>query len=328
MKFKKEYLILIILIAGLSLYLLLGRKDRTPYRLPDIPEVPASEISAVEISRPGGKILLEKKDGKWSISPEGYPADSAKIKGILDIIAALKLTALISESKSYARYDLQDEKKITVKAWSGKVLKREFDVGKAAPSFRHTFVKIAGDDRVYHAGGNFRSRFDQAVKDLRDKTVLRFERDEIQEVDITTDEALITLKRRTEPVEVVNVEKEKGEEPQLQKAKSMWQTPDGKEADEHKIDGLITALSTLNCREYLEGREKGDFTDAVYTVRLAGQKKYTLSIFKKEKDEDNDYPAVSSENAYPFLLPDSQANRIMIPLNDFLKNPGSSNRDK
>jgi len=99
MKIKKEYLILLIIIVALSSYLVLRKRDRTLYRLPDIHEVPASEISRVEISGPGGTILLEKKGEQWTISPEGYPADAAKVKGMLDTIGHLKLTALISESK-------------------------------------------------------------------------------------------------------------------------------------------------------------------------------------------------------------------------------------
>ena len=73
---------------------------------------------------------------------------------MLNVFESLALTALVSESKDYNRYDLNAEKRITVKAWQQETLKRNFDIGKAAPSFRHTFVKIGDESRVFHASAN------------------------------------------------------------------------------------------------------------------------------------------------------------------------------
>ena len=60
---------------------------------------------------------------------------------MLSAIENLTLTALVSESKNYNLYDLNEEKRINVKAWQGENLKRDVDLGKTASSFRHTFVK-------------------------------------------------------------------------------------------------------------------------------------------------------------------------------------------
>ncbi len=321
MKIKKEYLVLIILIIALSLYLVLRKPDRRHYRLPNISQVSASDMTRVEISKPDGTILLEKKEGIWSVSPEGYPADAFKIKGILDTIGTLTLTTLVSESKSYERYDLHKEKRIGVKAWTGDQLRREFDVGKVAPSFNHTFVKIAGDERVYHAQENFRGKFDQTVENLRDKAVLRFEQKEIQKLDITRGKVSITLMRKLPPVEVGTSQEGEAQEKNPPQVEFMWQTLEGNEVDESKLESLLTTLSRLNCSAYIEGRKKGDFTDPVYTIQLQGAKSYTLSIFEKTKEEDKTRPAVSSDNAFPFLLPDFQTNRIMISPEELVRKP-------
>jgi hypothetical protein len=324
MKIKKEYLVLGILIIVLSLYLLLRKADRSHYRLPNLPQVSTSEITRVEISKPDGKILLEKKEGQWRISPEGYPVDPFKIKGILDTIGNLTLTTLISESKSYERYDLQKQKRIGVKAWSGDELRREFDVGKIAPSFSHTFVKIAGDERVYHAQENFRGKFDQTVENLRDRAVLRFEQEEIQKLDITRGKDSLNLTRKSLPVKVTTSPGDETQDKEPHRTEPMWQTPEGKGVDEAKLKRLLATLSRLNCSAYIEGRKKGDFRDPVYTIQLRGAKAYSLSIFEKTKKEDKTRPAVSSDNAFPFLLSDSQANRIMISPEGLLKKPHES----
>ncbi len=323
---KKEYLVLSILIIALSLYLLLRKADRSHYRLPNIPHVSTSEMTKVEISKPDGKILLEKKEERWRISPEGYPVEAFKIKGILDTIGTLTLTTLISESKSYERYDLHKQKRISVKAWSGDELKREFDVGKVAPSFSHTFVKIAGDERVYHAQENFRERFDQTAENLRDKAVLRFEQEEIQKLDIIRGKDSLSLTRKTLPVEVTTSQGDEIQDKEPPRMEPMWRTPGGRGVDEPKLKRLLATLSRLNCSAYIEGREKGDFKDPVYTIELQGAKAYSLSLFEKAKKEDKTRPAVSSENAFPFLLPDPQVNRIMISPEEFLKEPDETTR--
>lgn len=324
MKIKKEYLVLFILIIALSLYLLVRKPDRSHYRLPNISQVPTSDITRVKISKPNETILLEKKKGIWSISPEGYPADAAKIKGMLDTIGSLTLTTLISESKSYERYDLEKGKRIGVKAWAGDKLEREFDVGKVASSFNHTFVKMAGDERVYHARENFRGKFDQTVESLRDKAVLRFEQEEIQKLDISMGKISLTLIRKSPTVEVAPLQEGEKQDKEPPQVESMWQTPEGKGVDESKLKRLLSTLSRLNCSAYIEGRKKGDFTEPVYTIELEGPKAYTLSIFEKTKEEDNTRPAVSSDNAFPFLLPDFQANRIMISPEELLEKSAES----
>ena len=60
MKFKKEYIILILIVAALSTYLLMRSSDRTLYRLPKLAALNKSEISKIEISR--GDYLITLKN--------------------------------------------------------------------------------------------------------------------------------------------------------------------------------------------------------------------------------------------------------------------------
>lgn len=316
MKLKKEYMILAVLIVALSLYLIFYKRDRTRYQLPELPEVPISEISRIEVSRPDGTMVLEKKKDRWVFSAEGYAADAGRVGDILDAIGKLTLTALVSESKSYERYDLDKAKRISVKAWTGEGLRREFDAGKTAPSYRHTFVRIAGDDRVYHARGDFRGRLDRTVEDLRDKTVLKFAETEISRVDIREAQGSLTLTRKEAPVEVKAGDPGKAEEGPLPKAELGWQSSEGRAVEEARIEALLAALSNLKCTAFVYDRKKTDLVDPIYTLHLRGSKDYTLSIFAKRKEDEKAYPAISSENDSPFLLSEVQAAKIMVPLEE------------
>lgn len=324
MKIKKEYSILLAVIIALSLYLTLRNPDRTQYQLPEVPEVDRKDISKIEIAKPDISIVLNKQGGSWHIAPQAYSADTDMVKNMLDVIEKLTLTALVSESKNYDRYNLNDNEKIVVKAWKEDTLRREFEVGKAATSYRHTFVKLAGDDRVYHARGNFRDKFDQTVDNLRDKTVLSFDQTEIREIRIAKGEQLMVFGRKQVPVEVTAGKEAEVRSPPSPKAETVWQTAEGKKGDESKLSRLLTTLSNLRCEKYIDDRKKEDFTNPIYALQLKGLQEYTLSIFAKTDKSDKNYPAVSSANDYPFLLSDRQADDIMSNPDEMLQKSDES----
>jgi hypothetical protein len=314
MKVKKEAVILAVLIIGLSFYLVLHERDETHYTLPVLEPVPGGEVSKIEVSKPDGTLTLNREGDQWILSPEGYSAEESKVKSMLDIVSGLTLTALVSESKSYERYNLDEAQRITVKAWAGETLKRNFHIGKAAPSYSHTFVKIAGDHRVYHARSNFRARFDQGVDKLRDRSALSFQTAEIQGVQMTEGDSSLSLVRQSVPVEVSPDQEGEAEAP-----KEAW-IVEGQEGErqvhESKLDRLLATLSNLKCSAYLDGRTKEDFSNPLYSVELKGTQTYRLDIFEKLSTEEKRYPAVSSQNDFPFFLSDYLADQIMVPLEE------------
>ena len=159
--FKKEYIILGVVIAALLLYLVLRNPDKVHYQLPQLKALDGKTLTKIEIAGPGETVTLVKKDEQWVIDPKGYPTDVSKVKDITDIVTQLNLTALASRAKNYSRYDLGKEKAIGVKAYRGDTVAREFEIGKVTATNNHTFVKIKDDDRVYHAAKSFRRNFDK-----------------------------------------------------------------------------------------------------------------------------------------------------------------------
>lgn len=316
MKVKKEYVILVLLILGLSLYLFLHKQDRTQYEMPVLQEVPASEITRMEISKPGGSPLaLERKNDGWILLPEAYPAESAKVSALLESIGNLTLTALVSESQNYERYGLAKEEKIGVKAWAREKLKRDFEVGKAAPTSQHTFVLVAGDPRVFQARENLKARFNLTLDDLRDKSVLKIDPSSVEAIDLNDGKKTLSLTRKQIPVEVGAGQKKESPSADSQGA---WQSAVGN-VDEAKVTQLLNALSNLKCRTYISGQKKSEFKAPVYTVKVKSMEDHSLSLFAKNEKDKNDHPAVSSQNDSPFLLSDQQAKQIMLPLDQIVK---------
>jgi len=320
MKAKKEFILLIIVIIAVSLYLIFHTTDQTHYQLPVVPEIAQKEITKIEISGPEATIVLQKKDNRWLIAPNEYPADPDKVKKMLEVISGLTLTALVSEARNDHLYDLTEDKKITIKAWVEDSLKREFDMGRTAPSWNHTFVKLAGDTRVYHAEGNFRDNFDLTVEKLRDKVVLSFDQKEIKEIEIIKGKQSVVLVKKETPVEDTAKKPEEEKTPSASdKGKTIWENADGEKADADALDNLLSTLSDLSCEKYIEDKEKDAFTEPIYTVKMKGVGEYTLSIFEKTDADENSYPAISSENAYPFMLAKWEAERIMKGPDEMVK---------
>jgi len=319
MKIKKEYFILAGVMVALILYLVLHRSDRTHYQLPNITGVSGKQISKLEIRKPDTTLVLKKKDNTWYIEPKGYPADSDKVKNMLDEIEKLTLTALVSESKNYVRYDLSNDKKITVKAWEGKTLSREFDIGKAANTYQHTFVKLATDFNVYHARGNFRRRFDQTVDDLRNKTVLSYTEKHIREITLTKDKKTTTLTQKQISEQEVKKMDKPDKTSEKSEPKMVWLDAEGKKTDTAKVDRLLSLLNPLECETYIPDAKKDDFKSPTYAVVLKGDKEYSLSVFAQKDKDAKTYPAISSENDYPFLLSESQVESIKSRIEDILE---------
>ena len=114
MKRKKELIILAIITLALVLYLTFRNQNRTQYQLPEIPQISKFDITKIEILKKGSSLVLARKDNAWYVSPQEYPLDKTKMDSMLDVIDDLILDGLVSESKSYFRYDLDDEKTVRI----------------------------------------------------------------------------------------------------------------------------------------------------------------------------------------------------------------------
>lgn len=316
MKRKKEIFILLLIIAALSLYLFFHKEDRTHYELPSLSAIDTEEITRLTIRKDDTAQELKKENDRWILLPQGFPADSATVEKMLEILAGLSLTALASEAGNDSIYDLDEAKRIRVAVFRDDTPLRTLDIGKAASSQRHTFVKLEDDKRIYHAAENFRNRFDKKVSDLRDKQVMKVE-GEISELLLAKGDKSLRILRGAEPADVEPEQAQTEEEgkPALEMPK--WQTDDGKTVKEKDVDTLIKTLSDLKCEGYVEKKTKLDFTNPSYTVTLKGLEDETLSVYEKQ---DGKFVCTSSQNDYVFLIPEWRAKKIQLDLDDLIEN--------
>ncbi len=331
---KKEYIILGVVIVALLLYLIFKSGDKVHYKMPEMHTIDAKALTKIEIAKPGQTLTLVKKEDKWLIEPNGYPMDESKVNNITGAISDLTLAALASKSGNYSRYDLDKEQAILVKAYQKNQVVREFEIGKTTPTNNHTFVKIKEDDRVFHANKSFRSHFDQKSDDLRDKVVMKLDTNEVSEIEIEKEGKKFLFAKTAKPVEPKTDEpkKEEGKKETIQpptaadQTETIWIMKDGKDGNKTELDSILNQLSDLRCDSYLDSKKKEDFKSPIYSIKVKGQKEYLLSIYKKleepgkeSSDRSGNYPALSSENPYPFLLSTYKAERLMKKPEELLK---------
>lgn len=312
---KKEYIALAVIIVLLGSYLLLRSSDRTQYELPTIEDITPEDITRIDITASGEGVELSRSDDEWRIGENEYPADESKVKEILSVLKNLKLTALVSETGVYSPYDLTEDKKIEVRAWTGDRLVRNLAIGKTADTYQHTFVQLGDDPNVYHASGNFRQTFDKSVEDLRDKTALSFSTDDITGIDIVSAGKRLSLSLEDLPAETPAGETP--EEPEAEVPEPVWIQDDGMPADSDAVERLLSQLAYLNCSGYIEGGQKNDFTKPISTLTIKGKETYTLSLYDAGEGGTS-CPAVSSQNDYPFTLNETACSRLTETLKTLL----------
>lgn len=287
---KKEYLILILIIAMLAGYLVMKKEDGRHYTLPEPPSVDTEKIDRLTVEKEGQPFVFNRTESGWVVTEHAYPADDEAVKKILDVMSGLTLSALVSEKQDVARYELDPSRVLTVTAFQGETPVMSFKIGKTAPTFNHTFVMLENDPNIYHANDNFRSHFNKSVNEFRDRQVLTFKEKDIEKITLQTPEKQVMLTARQPAVD---------EDPE---STPVFDYPDGTSPDPKTVSNLLYSLSDLTCDRFATDTDKADMdaSSPRLTVILDNGTSRVLRLF--EPDADESVPATSSMNDYVFFL--------------------------
>lgn len=312
---KKEYIILIILIIGLIAYLGLKKDNQVHYELPTIPQMDTTRIDRVEISKADRLVVLNKGENGWTVTDKKFSANPEDIEQMIGTLKAIKLSALVSEAKDLARYELNDTHAVKVKALAGKEAVRSFVIGKTAPSQNHTFIYLDDKDRtVYQANGNFKSQFDKESADFRDKKVLEFDPAGVKKVTLEKQGQIVTLIKSQTP-KTTDQEKDETKKDLIEKKplheESTWKKEDGSVTDQKTISDLLSSLSKLECQAFLDEDKAARLKEIQPSCKilLENDKTFILNLFNK--NENQDVEGSCSYTPYAFTLTSYKAEDIV-----------------
>jgi Domain of unknown function (DUF4340) len=261
--------VLLLALVCLGSYIYFFQPKRAPASGDSQPkafEISKDQIDQLVIESAGGDVsTVTKADGRWQITaPLTAPADETLMTRIVTLISGLEITRVVDEKPTdLSQYGLAPAHvEVTVKT-SGAAGTTHLLLGATAPIGGSVYAQLSSNPRVILVAGDVADVADKSTFDLRDKTVLKFDRDKIDGLEIESAGHTIQLRKQGVEWDVVN--------------------PLHTHADLGVVSGLLTTLESLKMTSIVAslGTDPADYRldNPVSTVRVvSGSSKETLQV--------------------------------------------------
>lgn len=276
MRGLRSFLALLVILIALGAYLYFVESKRDPADTgPKKDKVFAVEADAIEEisirSESGDRTTLRKSGTEWQIvEPVAARPDSAEISGLTTNLSSLEIQSVVQEAASdLAEYGLaQPRVELSFKSGGQQ---HTLQIGQKTPPGTDLYAKRANDNTVFLISSYLDSTFNRGTFDLRDKIVLRVERDKLESVEVAAS----------------------GREMRFVKSGVEWRiaAPVQGRADFNAVDGLVSRLTGLQMKSVAAAEptpadlKKFGLVTPAATVRLgSGSSQASLAIGGKAED--------------------------------------------
>src|SRR5262249_32409385 len=151
--------------------------------------VQADKIDEIKIKSASGETTtLKKENGAWQIvEPIKARADETELSGLTSGLAQLSVVRVIDENPTHLKdYGLATPRiEIAFKTDADKAASKTLLIGEKSPTGADLFAERGGDKRVFLIGAYQESKFNRSTFDLREKTVLKFDPDKVDGMEVT-----------------------------------------------------------------------------------------------------------------------------------------------
>ena len=183
-----RFIILLLIAIPLAWYAYYDSKkgpvDDSPKR-DKVFAVEADKIDELEIkSESGDRTTLRRKGSDWEVvQPIAAPADQAAVSGITSNLASVEIQRVIDENAADLKEFGLAEPRVEV-AFKSKGQQRRLQLGQKTPAGTDVYAKLADAKKVFLVPSFLDSTFNRGTFDLRDKSVLKLDREKIDTVEI------------------------------------------------------------------------------------------------------------------------------------------------
>ena len=190
MRSLRSTLVLVVVLAALVgyIYYLNGRDTTgTDAKEKAFATVKEEEVEAIRIKSADGQTTrLQKKDGAWTIvEPEAASADQGELSSITSSLAALEVQRVVedkaSDLKQYGLEPARIEIEFSVR---GAKEPQRIELGEKTPTGGDLYARVPGQPRVFLVSSFLDATFNKNTFALRDKSVIKIEREKVDRVEI------------------------------------------------------------------------------------------------------------------------------------------------
>ena len=205
MRGLRSTLVLLAAAVGLGAYIYFVERHRPPASDPEPNEqlfdFEADDVADLQVDAGDGELTeLARRDGSWRIvAPVETAADDGAASSMASTLASLEVRRVVDEEPAALEPFGLDEPALDVGfSLTDADAPRRLLIGDRTPTGGDRYAKLAGSDRVFLIAGYLDSTFDKTTFDLRDKTVLEFERDDLDGIEITAGDSTIRFVKEGE----------------------------------------------------------------------------------------------------------------------------------
>jgi hypothetical protein len=237
--FRSTFVLLVVLL-GLVGYIYFYEMKRpasseTADQKQKVFSVEAAKIEQVEVKAASGdRTVLTKSGDAWRIvEPFDVKADDGEVTGIVSNLAALEIQRVVEEhAADLAQFGLATPRiEVAFKA-AGQAEMSRLLVGDTNATGGEVYAKLPGSARVFLVSSFLETSFNKGTFELRDKTILSFERARVDSLEIVTKDQRLAFA----------------------KAGDGWRltSPVDARADSGQVEGAIGSLQTLAMKSIAE----------------------------------------------------------------------------
>jgi hypothetical protein len=197
MRGLRSTIALIVVLAGLGAYIYFvtskmpagGSATEDTKKEKVFAAVQPDKIEEVKVSTAAGDTTTLKKDGStWKITqPSELPASESDVSQLTSALGQVEIDRVIDENPSNLNdYGLSNPRvEVDFKAAGDKDYRKLY-IGEKTPTGGDFFAKRNDEKKVFLIPAAQDTAFNRTTFDFRDKTLLKFERDKVDAIDITT----------------------------------------------------------------------------------------------------------------------------------------------
>lgn len=271
------------------------------------------DVQRFSVVRADGTITLARKDGQWTIEQPGpYPADTPTVRSFLSTLRTMRAIDFPNDQPTdLAPYGL-DNPRLRVVLFLGKdQAEKHVLIGKENPEkSTEIYVQTSGLPTIYTVSDWVWRDLNKSVGDFRDKTVLAYDQEQVQAVEVTREDG--------QQYRLVRQDKDQWA-PQGVEGKPAGTTIRQWLQDVHDLRGFeVAADNPPDLKPY--GLDK-----PLLTIRLFGSENQELGDLRigvvTTEQGTKEYYAMGSKAATVFKVRDYLVTRLNKSAQDFIEKP-------